>query len=86
MSDSACPYCFAPLPKGKRHSCVPLRGRVHPTNAFYFNDNGKPKLMRLHKGATVPRNESPSGGDRPLSPAAGLPQTFVREAATIAIE
>lgn len=24
-----CPFCFAPLPEGKRHSCVPLRGRVH---------------------------------------------------------
>jgi hypothetical protein len=75
---------------------------VHPTNAFYFNDNGEPRLVRLHKGATVPKNAPPSGPiDRyprpwdlsePLGPscaameAAGLPQTFVREAATIAIE
>jgi hypothetical protein len=102
MSDPECPYCLAPLPEGKRHTCVPLRGRVHPTNAFFFSDRGQARLVRLHKGATLPKNAPPSWAiDRyprpwdlsePLGPicaameAAGLPQAFGREAATVAIE
>jgi hypothetical protein len=102
MTDPDCPYCHAPLPEGQRHSCVPLRGRVHPTNAFYFNDNGEPRLVQLHKGATVPKNAPPSSAiDRyphpwdifePLGPictameVAGLPRAFGREAATAALE
>lgn len=102
MNVPECPYCRAPLPEGARHSCVPLRGRVHPTNAFYFNNNGEPRLVRIHKGATLPKNAPPSWAiDRypraweltePLGPicaameAAGLPLAFGKEAATIAIE
>jgi hypothetical protein len=102
MSDPECPYCFAPLPEGKRHTCVPLRGRVHQTNALFFSDRGQPRLVRLHKGATLPTNAPPSWAiDRyprpwdlsePLGPicaameAAGLPQTFGRDAATVAVE
>jgi hypothetical protein len=102
MSDPECPYCFSPLPEGKRHTCVPLRGRVHPTNSFLFSDRGQARLVRLHKGATLPKNAPPSWAiDRyprpwdlsePLGPicaameAAGLPQPFGREAASVAIE
>jgi hypothetical protein len=56
MSDPECPYCFAPLPENKRHSCVPLRGQVHKTNAFVFNSGGRARLVRLHKGATLPKD------------------------------
>jgi hypothetical protein len=102
MSDPECPYCFAPLPEGMRHSCVPLRGRVHPTNAFYFNDNGESRLVRLHKDATLPKNAPPRlaidryprpwDSSEPLGQicaameAAGLPHAFGKEAATVAIE
>jgi hypothetical protein len=104
MSDPECPYCFAPLPEGKRHSCVPLRGRVHRDlyRAFFFNDAGRARLVRLHKGSTLPKNAPPSWAiDRyprpwdlsePLGPicaameAAGLPHAFGREAATVASE
>jgi hypothetical protein len=59
-SDPACecPYCFAPLPTGKRHSCVPLRGRVHST-AFIFSDRGTARLVWLHKGTTLPKSAPP---------------------------
>jgi hypothetical protein len=102
MSDPDCPYCSSPLPEGKRHTCVPLRGRVHPTNAFFFSDRGQARLVRLHKGAALPKNAPPSWAiDRyprpwdlsePLGPicaameTAGLPPAFGREAATVAIE
>lgn len=104
MSDAECPYCFAPLPEGQRHSCVPLRGRMHrdPNRAFFFNDAGRARLVRVHKGSTLPKNVPPRWAiDRyprpwdlaePLGPicaameAAGLPQAFGREAATVAIE
>ncbi len=51
-----CPFCFAPLPEGKRHSCVPLRGRVHadPSRAFYYNSNGEARFVRVRKGWTPP--------------------------------
>jgi hypothetical protein len=102
MNDAECPYCFSPLPEGKRHTCVPLRDRVHPINAFFFSDRGQARLVRLHKGSTPPKNAPPSWAiDRyprpwdlsePLGPicaameAAGLLQAFGREAATVAIE
>jgi hypothetical protein len=61
MSDPECPYCFAPLPQGKRHSCVSLRGQVHsdPAHCFYYNDRGRARLVRLHKGASLPKNAPP---------------------------
>jgi hypothetical protein len=51
-----CPFCFAPLPEGMRHSCVPLRGRIHadPNRAFYYNSNGEARLVRVRKGWTPP--------------------------------
>jgi hypothetical protein len=38
---------------------VPLRGQVHPTNAFYYNDRGRARLVRLRKGSAVPANAPP---------------------------
>jgi hypothetical protein len=102
MSDPECPCCFSPLPEGKRHTCVTLRDKVHPTNAFFFSDRGQARLVKLHKGATLPKNAPPSWAiDRYPRPwdlseplgsicdameAAGLPQEFGREAATVATE
>jgi hypothetical protein len=102
MTDLKCPHCFAPLPEGKRHSCVPLRRRVHPTDAFIYNDNGEPRSVRLHESSGLPKNAPPNWAidryprawelSQPLGPicagikAAGLPQDFGREAATVAID
>jgi hypothetical protein len=73
-----------------------------PNRAFFFNDAGRARLVRVHKGSMLPKNAPPRWAiDRyprpwdlaePLGPicaameAAGLPQAFGREAATVAIE
>jgi hypothetical protein len=77
---------------------------VHPdpNRAFFFNDAGRARLVRLHKGSMLPKNAPPRLAiDRyprpwdptePLGPicaameVAGLPPAFGREAATVAIE
>ena len=59
MGDPECPYSFAPLPENKRDCCVPLRGRVHPQNSFIFNCGGRARLVRLRKGASLPKDAPP---------------------------
>jgi hypothetical protein len=58
MRDPESPCCFAPLPEGKRYTCVPLSGQAHfdLARCLYYNDRGRARLVRLQKGASLPKS------------------------------